>query len=265
MMLRVQLERQTESLFPSAREYSRLSGSPRRGADRLKPGALVHAPGPDQPGRGAGARRGGRAARASSWSRWPTGSRCAWPSWRRAHERAGAHPAVGGSSTRATAWTACATCSLRGRQGGRGVRAAARRRRRRGDRRRRAAGCCRASSTCTCTCASRARRGRRPSSPGAARRWRAASPRWWPCPTPGRSTTRALVTRAGPGSARAAADLCRVYPAGAITKGLKGEELAEMGELRAAGCVCVTDDGRPVMNAGLMRRALQYARRSASR
>jgi len=57
-----------------------------------------------------------------------------------------------------------------------------------------------------------------------------------------------------------AADLCRVYPAGAISKGLLGEELAEMGELRAAGCVCFTDDGRPVMSASLMRRALLYAR-----
>ena len=57
-----------------------------------------------------------------------------------------------------------------------------------------------------------------------------------------------------------AADLCRVYPAGAISKGLEGAELAEMGELRAAGCVCFTDDGRPVMSASLMRRALLYAR-----
>jgi dihydroorotase len=56
------------------------------------------------------------------------------------------------------------------------------------------------------------------------------------------------------------AGLARVYPAGAITKGLAGEELSEMGALRDAGCVCVTDDGRPVMSAGLMRRALQYAR-----
>ena len=55
------------------------------------------------------------------------------------------------------------------------------------------------------------------------------------------------------------ANLCRVFPVGAITKGLKGEELADMGELKAAGCVAVTDDGRPVMSAGLMRRALQYA------
>src|SRR4051812_47334325 len=52
----------------------------------------------------------------------------------------------------------------------------------------------------------------------------------------------------------------RVYPIGAITKGLKGEVLAEMGELQEAGCVAVSDDGRPVMNGELMRRALEYAR-----
>ncbi len=55
------------------------------------------------------------------------------------------------------------------------------------------------------------------------------------------------------------ARLCHVYPAGSITKGLKGEELSEMGALVSAGCVCITDDGRPVMNAGIMRRALQYS------
>jgi dihydroorotase len=57
-----------------------------------------------------------------------------------------------------------------------------------------------------------------------------------------------------------AAGLCRVYPSGAITKGQQGRELADMGELVEAGCVCLTDDGRPVMDAGLMRRALQWAR-----
>lgn len=67
-----------------------------------------------------------------------------------------------------------------------------------------------------------------------------------------------LVTEYVKAKAREA-DLCRVYVAGAITKGLQGEEMAEMGALVAAGCVCITDDGRPVMNAGLMRRALQYA------
>lgn len=61
-------------------------------------------------------------------------------------------------------------------------------------------------------------------------------------------------------SRAAEAALCRVYPAGAISKGLAGEELSELGELISAGCVCITDDGRPVMNAGLMRRALLYAK-----
>jgi dihydroorotase len=56
------------------------------------------------------------------------------------------------------------------------------------------------------------------------------------------------------------AGLARVFPAGAISKGLRGEELSEVGDLVAAGCCCITDDGRPVMNASLMRRALEYAR-----
>lgn len=50
-----------------------------------------------------------------------------------------------------------------------------------------------------------------------------------------------------------------VFPIGAITKGLQGEELAELGELSEAGCVAISDDGRPVMNSELMRRALEYA------
>jgi dihydroorotase len=67
----------------------------------------------------------------------------------------------------------------------------------------------------------------------------------------------ALVTRLI--RARAAeADLARVYPVGAISKGLQGEEMAEIGALRDAGCVAVTDDGRPVMSASLMRRVLVY-------
>jgi len=57
----------------------------------------------------------------------------------------------------------------------------------------------------------------------------------------------------------AEADLARVYPVGAISKGLLGEEMAELGALRDAGCVAVTDDGRPVMSASLMRRVLVYA------
>src|SRR5436305_4643214 len=51
----------------------------------------------------------------------------------------------------------------------------------------------------------------------------------------------------------------RVYPIGAVSKKLAGEELAEIGEMVAAGAVAVSDDGRPVMNAELMRRAFLYA------
>ena len=55
------------------------------------------------------------------------------------------------------------------------------------------------------------------------------------------------------------ANLARVYPIGAVSVGSKGEQLTEIGDLRAAGCVAITDDGRPVATALLMRRALEYA------
>ncbi|HXF27836.1 MAG TPA: dihydroorotase, partial [Bryobacteraceae bacterium] len=51
-----------------------------------------------------------------------------------------------------------------------------------------------------------------------------------------------------------------VFPIGAITKGSKGEELAGIGAMREAGIVAISDDGRPVMNARVMRRAMEYAR-----
>jgi dihydroorotase len=61
--------------------------------------------------------------------------------------------------------------------------------------------------------------------------------------------------------ARAAeAGLARVYPVGCISRGSKGEELAEYGELKESGCVALSDDGKPVSSAALMRRALEYAR-----
>lgn len=50
-----------------------------------------------------------------------------------------------------------------------------------------------------------------------------------------------------------------VYPIGAITKGLEGNELAEMGSMKAAGIVAVSDDGKPVMQASVMKKALIYA------
>jgi dihydroorotase len=56
------------------------------------------------------------------------------------------------------------------------------------------------------------------------------------------------------------AGLASVFPIGAITKSSAGTELAEMGEMKDAGIIAVSDDGRPVPTAGMMRRAMEYAR-----
>ena len=55
------------------------------------------------------------------------------------------------------------------------------------------------------------------------------------------------------------AGMANVWPVGAITKGSEGKELAEIGDLRRSGCVAISDDGRPVMNSLVMRRAMEYA------
>lgn len=55
------------------------------------------------------------------------------------------------------------------------------------------------------------------------------------------------------------ANLARVYPIGAVSRGSKGELLADIAELREAGCVALSDDGWPVRTALMMRRALEYA------
>src|SRR6185503_17136611 len=73
-------------------------------------------------------------------------------------------------------------------------------------------------------------------------------------PNDSRAVTELIVRRARD------VGMVRVYPVGAISKGLAGEALSEMGELKEAGCVAVSDDGHPVMNAELMRRAMEYAR-----
>lgn len=57
-----------------------------------------------------------------------------------------------------------------------------------------------------------------------------------------------------------AAGAAHVYPIGAVSKGQKGEELAEMADMADGGAIAFSDDGRPVMNAELMRLALQYSR-----
>jgi dihydroorotase len=58
---------------------------------------------------------------------------------------------------------------------------------------------------------------------------------------------------------RAADVPVRVYPIGAVTRGSAGEYLADIAELREAGCVAISDDGKPVVSSLLMRRALEYA------
>jgi dihydroorotase len=55
------------------------------------------------------------------------------------------------------------------------------------------------------------------------------------------------------------ANLVRIYPIAAVSKGQKGETLTEFGDLKEAGAVAVSDDGRPVTNSELMRRAMEYA------
>ena len=59
-------------------------------------------------------------------------------------------------------------------------------------------------------------------------------------------------------SVAAAKGHCRVYPSGAMTKGLKGEIISEMGNMVEHGCVAFTDDGHGIQGAGMLRRAMDY-------
>lgn len=69
-----------------------------------------------------------------------------------------------------------------------------------------------------------------------------------------RSVTELIVRRAQE------VGCVRVRPIGAITRNLEGRALADIAEMKEAGIVAISDDGRPVMNAGLVRRAFEYAR-----
>jgi dihydroorotase len=69
-----------------------------------------------------------------------------------------------------------------------------------------------------------------------------------------RTVTELIVRRAREVGA------CKVRPIGAVTRGLEGKALADIADMRDGGVVAISDDGRPVMNAGLLRRALEYAR-----
>ncbi len=81
------------------------------------------------------------------------------------------------------------------------------------------------------------------------------------CPMPNTSPVNdnATVTRYIVDEARRRAAV-NVFPIGAITKDSRGEDLAAIGSMREAGAVAISDDGRPVMNARVMRRAMEYAR-----
>ena len=81
------------------------------------------------------------------------------------------------------------------------------------------------------------------------------------CPMPNTSPVNdnATVTSYIVDKARRYA-VVNVYPIGAITKGSKGEELAAIGAMKRAGAVAISDDGRPVMNARVMRRAMELAK-----
>ncbi len=68
------------------------------------------------------------------------------------------------------------------------------------------------------------------------------------------SVTRYILAKAGE------ANLVNLLPIGAATKGLRGEALAEIGELSDAGCVAISDDGMPVADGSLMRKVFEYAR-----
>ncbi len=68
------------------------------------------------------------------------------------------------------------------------------------------------------------------------------------------AVTQYIIRKAGEGG------VCHVFPVASITLGLEGNDLTEMAELKEAGAVAVSDDGRPVMNSMVMRRAMEYAR-----
>lgn len=68
------------------------------------------------------------------------------------------------------------------------------------------------------------------------------------------AVTQVIMNRA------AEVGLVKILPVGAVSKGLKGEEMADIGEMVTAGCVAVSDDGMPVMSGKLMRHAMEYAK-----
>ena len=118
---------------------------------------------------------------------------------------------------------------------------------------------CPAWWTCTCTCASRGARTRRRSPPASRPRRPAVSPPWRPCPTPSRRSTSRPWWNICAGRPKQAG-LARVCVIGCLTKGQRGEEMAELGEMARAGAVAFSNDGVPLGNAEVLRCAMEYSK-----
>ncbi len=80
------------------------------------------------------------------------------------------------------------------------------------------------------------------------------------CPMPNTSPVNDSAAVTGYIVQRARNAAVNVFPIGAITKGSAGEELAAIGSMKSAGAIAISDDGRPVMNARVMRRAMEFAK-----
>ena len=265
MMLRIQLERQAGGFFPTVREYCRLLRAHRRAAASARSQDVPrHAPGADEP----------RASR--SRARSPT-ARIGDPragDERRGGAHGGALPAVGGSAEAVSRLLirdgrvvdpsqrldAGARRPDRGRQGR--ARSAERieRREARGDRRDRARGLPRLHRHPRPPARARARVQGDDRDRDARRRRGRLHRRLLHAQHAARSTTRAAVTRVHPASGARATARCAVYPIGAVTKGLQGEELAEMGDMARGRRRRVLRRRQAGRHACLMRRALEYAR-----
>ena len=270
--------------MPSLREYAPLY---QIDAERLRPRQLVMHPGPVN--RGVELRRGGRRRRtlitAAGRERPGGADGDPLPHHRRRDERDGGEEALRHEHARSGQAAARPPTCVIARRAASSTRrpgsTASRRRRREGaiararrqaargaegrrGRRRRAA----------CVAAARLRRPARAPARARARgrggpraaRAAAAAGGFWPSSrwrTPTRWSTRAPVLRAC-ASARRARGARPVGFLAAVTRGLRGEQLTEMAELREAGAVGFTDDGLPLASARLLRRALQYQRRPAA-
>ena len=267
MMLRIQLERMTGGFFPSVREYHARFGLTAERVKLAKEDVLIMHPGPPEP-RGGDLQRGRR--RALLGDPRPGHKRRGRP-----HGRVAAAARRCGGGRLMTGWSQAAAaqgraghrslaearCHSRREPGGRRRRRdrpAHRGTRRSDDRRVGQSGLpgLHRSAHPPSRAGSRGQGDHRDRHPGrGGRRFHRGlrHAQHTAGQRQRRVLTRGLLERAS----REAA--VRLYPIGAITQGSQGEELAEYADLREAGCVAVSDDGKPVVSARMMRRALEYA------